>query len=94
MKDIRWTQWSNDEMIRCGRSDYFALMNKMKENGIVAKACLANENKNHAIYGQEIHDNFDEIMEIRFYCELYMDDKELDSFIKRNKNNIIYAIHK
>lgn len=94
MKIVKWSQWSPKGMIRCGENDLNELMKWMRELGKDASKCLKREKNQHAIYGRKIYDNAGNVSEIRFYCDTYMDDNELENFLMKNPHDVIYAVHK
>lgn len=92
---MKWTQWDGEfGMIRCGFKDQKTLMQWMRELGAEAKKCLAAQDKPHAVYGRKIYDNDGNLEEIRFYCNTYMDDKELEGASRSCPRDVIYAAHK
>ena len=94
MKMIRWSQWSpNEGIIRCGEKDLQTLMKWMTDLGEDAHRCLKSSDKAHAIYGRKIYDG-EEISEIRFYVDTYVDDDELDDLSRKHKNDMLYVAHK
>lgn len=92
-REIKWSQWS-DSMERCGRSDYETIMGWMKELGMDAKKCVKTSAAPHALYGRVMHDDEGRITEIRFYCEMYLDDEELDGLSKAHPNDTLYVAHR
>lgn len=95
MKEIKWEQWSpNEGLIRCGFNDLKTLMEWMRELGKDAKKCLSRHHGKHAVYGRKIYNDDDSVKEIRFYCDTYMTDDELDEMIMNNPRDIFYIVHK
>lgn len=94
MMEIKWTQWDSSGLVRCGRQDYNTVMKWMRDFGSDAKRCLANEEKTHALYGRAIHNKAGRLTEIRFYCEVFLDDEELDAIARSCKHDTLYVIHK
>lgn len=95
MAEIKWSQWDNSHgMIRCGHRDMKTLMKWMKEMGADARKCLANQDKAHAIYGRKMYDEYDNVSEIRFYCNVYVDDKELEELANDCGSDLLYVAHK
>lgn len=93
-REIKWSQWTPNGMIRCGFRDYNTLMKWMREIGKDAKNCMKYHENQHAIYGRKIYNEEDELAEIRFYCDSYMTDKELDDFLMENPRDVIYMVHR
>lgn len=95
MAEIKWSQWSpNCGLIRCGRADLRELMRWMADLGRDAKQCLQKSDKSHALYGRKIYDGSDLVSEIRFYCDTYFTDDELDNVIMDNPHDVFYVAHK
>lgn len=95
MKEIKWSQWSPySGMIRCGRADYNTLMSWMVELGKDAMNCLKKNGKAHALYGRNIHNDDGEIVEVRFYCDTYLEDDELIDICMKNPKDHIFCMHK
>lgn len=95
MKQIKWSQWSPVEgMVRCGENDLQTLMAWMRELGKDACKCAKHRGEAHAIYGRKIYDDQGNVEEIRFYCDAYMSDDELDKFVMDHPHDVIYAVHK
>ncbi|MBQ1789281.1 MAG: hypothetical protein II008_03815 [Oscillospiraceae bacterium] len=93
-REIKWTQWSRNGMTRCGHRDYKTIMGWMRELGMDAKKCVRAQEKDHAIYGRVMHDDAGRISEIRFYCDTYLDDQELDTIARANPTDTLYVAHK
>ena len=91
---IKWTQWDKGEMLRCGIGPLQKMMDWMVELGKDAKKCLAMSEKNHAVYGRKILDEDDKVAEVRFYCDVYMDDEELNKMVADNPHDVFYVAHK
>ena len=93
-KEIKWSQWSPTEgMVRCGQRDYQTLMTWMRNLGRDAKSCLARNELPHAVYGMTVHEA-GKLTEIRFYCDCYKTDDELDELARTHPHETIYAVHK
>ena len=93
-RKIKWSQWTDCGMIRCGRADYKTLMGWMTELGKDAKECLKSHEKNHAVYGRTIYDQPGQIAEVRFYADTYMDDDELIDLVMKTPKDYLYVAHK
>lgn len=93
-KEIKWSQWSPDGMVRCGRTDYKTIMGWMRELGMDAKKCVMRQEKPHAIYGKVMHDDTGILTEIRLYCDVYVDDKELETVAVCCPLDTLYVAHK
>ena len=93
-REFKWSQWGPSGMTRCGRAEYGKLMGWMAELGKDAKKCLAAQEKPHAIYGRKMHDDAGHITEIRFYCDTYLTDAELDVVAVANPNDTLFVVHK
>ena len=94
-KEVKWSQWGPKEgMIRCGRTEYKTAMKWMQDLGKDAKECLKGQDKGHAIYGRKMHDDTGRITEIRFYCDTYLTDEELDVVARANPMDTLYVAHK
>lgn len=94
MKEIKWSQWDRNGMTSCGQRDYKTCMNWMRELGMDAKKCVLQQEKDHAIYGRIMHDDAGHISEIRFYCDVYLDDNELDTIAIANPTDTLCVAHK
>lgn len=95
MDNIKWSQWSPQYgMIRCGRASLHEIMKWMKDLGADAKKCLCEQEKPHAVYGRKIYNSNDEVEEVRFYCDTYMDDDELIEAVKNATRDVFYVAHK
>lgn len=93
--ELKWSQWTPSEgMIRCGRADYQTIMKWMVDLGKEAKKCLSAQEKEHAIYGMKIYDENDNLAEVRFYANTYMNDDELAETTNKMPRNIFYVAHK
>ena len=90
---IKWSQWSPNGMIRCGRAQYQECMKWMRDLGMDAKACLADSEKPHAIYGRVMHDEGGHLTEIRFYANTFLSDAELDVVAIMNPLDTLYVAH-
>lgn len=93
-REIKWSQWSPLGMMRCGRDEYRLCMDWMRTLGMDAKACLEDHDKDHAIYGKVMHDEAGCITEIRFYCNTYLTDEELDAVSRTCPLDTLYVAHK
>lgn len=94
-KEIKWSQWSpHAGMFRCGRASYDEIMKWMVELGKEAEKCLLSQEKDHAVYGMKMYDDADNLSEVRFYAETYMDDDELIEAVQKMPRNIFYVAHK
>lgn len=94
-REIKWSQWDKEwGMTRFGERDLKTLMQWMKELGSDAKKCLASQDKAHAIYGRKMYDENDNVIEIRFYSNTFIDDKELEEISKDCARDILYVVHK
>lgn len=92
-RPVKWTQWNNNGMTRCGEKDYKTVMGWMGQLGLDAKRCVKNSDKPHALYGRTIHEN-GKLEEIRFYCNVYLSDDELDEISRKFPNETLYVAHK
>ena len=91
---MKWSQWSPTwGMMRCGEKDLNTLMGWMAEIGKDASTHIKTKNCDHIIYGRKIYKD-DTLEEVRFYCDTYISDQELDQIIKNNPRDIFYVIHK
>ena len=94
-KNIKWSQWSKTlGIIRSGYTDYEMAMLWMTDLGKEAKECLKRSDKNHAVYGRKMYDANDKLIEIRYYCDTYMDDDELDETSRKIGHDLLYVAHK
>lgn len=91
---IKWTQWEQGGMIRCGIKDYRTIIKWVQELGHDAKECLHKQEKPHAIYARIMHDDDWKVTEIRLYCNAYLDDDELDRIAAGTPNDTLYVVHK
>lgn len=92
--EVKWSQWSPNGMIRCGRNDFNKEMEWMVQLGRDAKQCVMKSDKQHAVYGRIMRDESDEIIEVRFYSDVYLDDNELDVVARHNPHDTMYVAHK
>ena len=93
--EVKWTQWEPGYgMIRCGRKGYKELMQWMAEIGRDAMQCVKTADKPHAIYGRKMHDDTGRLVEVRFYCNTYLDDNELEAIARCNPMDTLYVAHK
>ena len=90
---IKWSQWSSAGMLRCGHAEMSKLMQWMRELGLEAKKCVKTQEKPHAVYGRKIYNKNDSVVEVRFYCEVYMTDEELEELICKEPQNVFYVAH-
>ena len=96
MREIKWSQWDETHgMLRCGHSDYSTLMKWMRELGKDAEECRKrNGDAPHAVYGRKIYDEDDKLVEVRFYCDLYPTDEQLDEIVRNNPHNEFFVAHR
>ena len=94
MADIKWSQWAPEGMIRCGRAERKTITEWMQELGMEATKCLNGQEKAHALYGRSVHDKAGKTTEIRFYCDTYLTDEELDTVARENPRDTLYVAHK
>lgn len=92
--ELKWSQWSPNGMLRCGRATHDKLMKWMVDLGKDAKKCLSEQEKEHAVYGMKIYDENDRLSEVRFYADTYMTDDELTEVTKKMPRNVFYVAHK
>lgn len=81
-------------MTRCGARDIKTLMSWMTEIGKDAKSYLKYHENRHAIYGRKMYDDDGKLLEIRFYQDTYMTDKELDEITRKCPHDVFYVAHK
>lgn len=94
-RKIKWTQWSTAlGMIRSGYTDYQMAMLWMTDLGKEARECLKKSDKPHAVYGRKMYNDADELIEIRYYCDTYMTDDELDKTSREIGHDLLYVAHK
>ena len=94
-KNLKWTQWSKSlGMIRCGYTDYEMAMLWLTDLGKEAKECLKKSDKPHAVYGRKMYDDNGNLIEIRYYCDTYMTDEELNKASQDVGHDILYVAHK
>ena len=91
---FKWSQWDKGGMIRCGEAKYKDIMKWMQELGLDAKKCLKGSDKNHAVYGRKIHDDTGRLIEVRLYCNGYVDDIELEAITRGQPLDTFYVAHK
>ena len=94
IKEIKWSQWSPHGMMRCGYRDYNTLIKWLVEIGKDAKKYIKCVDKDHLVYGRKIYDADDNLEEIRFYCDTYVTDAELDEIVMQNPRDVLYVVHK
>lgn len=94
MKEIRWSQWSQNGMVRCGVKDIKTLMEWMREIGKDAKNYQKYHTESHAVYGRKIYGEDGELAEVRFYQDVYMNDDELGETVMKNPHDVFYVVHR
>lgn len=94
MKEVKWSQWSPNGLVRCGRNEYKTIMGWMKELYADAKKCVEKQEKPHAISGRVMHDEDGHLTEIRLYCDAYLTDEELDVVSAMNPHDTLWVAHK
>lgn len=94
-KQIKWSQWDkSDGMVGCGFNEYNTLMQWMRELGKDAKNCIKHYDAKHAVYGRKIFNESDELDEIRFYCNAYVSDDELEEIVTNHPHDLFFVVHK
>lgn len=93
-REIKWTQWGSKELFRCGKAEYKTIMEWMRSLGADAKKCVSRNEKDHALYGRTVHDENGRLTEIRFYCNVYLTDEELDEISRKFPHDTLYVAHK
>ena len=91
---LKWTQWGRSGLFRCGRAGYKTITGWLKQLGLDAAKELQKQEKPHALYGRTIHDDSGKLSEIRLYCNIYLDDNELDKLAHDHPHETLYVAHK
>lgn len=92
---VKWSQWdSTFGMIRCGERELSEIMEWVKILGIDAAKRLKSQSKPHAVYARKIYGESGDLEEVRLYCNVYLDDEELDAVSEWAPHDILYVAHK
>lgn len=91
---IKWSQWDRDAgLIRCGWMEYRELLRTISELGADAARCLQQQGKRHAVYARKIYQDNGQLDEVRLYCNLYLNDSELDKIARDHPRDVFYTAH-
>lgn len=91
---VKWSQWDSTGIIRCGERELSEIMEWVKSLGLDAAKHLKSQDKPHAVYARKIYDESGTLAEVRFYCNVYLDDDELDNVSKSCPHDILYVAHR
>ena len=91
---VKWSQWSPHGMIRCSERELSEVMKWVHKLGSEAHKLVRTSDKPHAVYARKIHDESGKLVEVRLYCETYLDDGELAKFAMNHPNDILYVKHR
>lgn len=94
-REIKWSQWGPCGMINHGIADHKQLRIWLAELGRDAAERVKQNEKDHAIYGAAYHDDEGFLTEMRFYCDTFMTDEQLDAISRELSNTTtLYVAHK
>ena len=91
---MKWSQWSPQwGMVRSGVAPLDKLMERMTELGREAAKCLAQQDKPHACYGRKLYNEAGDLVEVRFYSNVYWTDEQMEESTKY-RDSYYYVVHK
>ena len=93
----KWSQWSQRYgIIASGEAGYEQLMEWMESLRGKAKEIIKGQDRRHVVYGRERYkdQNKTELLEVRFYLDVFMDDKELQDVLTKCPYDVFHITDK